>query len=154
MTAAPGPGNRSDGPEKRRGCVGLLIASAVAAIVIAIPAVWYFFGDTIDNLRHRRPFDAERWRNGADAEHDPLWPPRLCMIDDLMSSGILDGLTSNQVVELLGPPNSKSFPFGAVNCDIHYIVGPERGFMRIDHEWLFITFGDNGNVSRYWLYTD
>ena len=83
-----------------------------------------------------------------------MWPPRLCMVDDLMSSGKLDGLTSQQVVELLGPPHDKSFPFGCTQCDIHYYLGPERGFIRIDSEWLFITFGKDGKVTRYWLYRD
>jgi hypothetical protein len=144
----------NDEPKKRRRCMGCLVASALAAIVLGIPFVWFFFGDTIDSLRHRRPFDADLWRNWEKVEHDHMWPPRLCMIDDLMSSGRLDGLTSNQVVELLGSPHSKSFPFGAVDCDIHYVLGPERGFMRIDHEWLFITFGEDGRVNRYWLYRD
>jgi hypothetical protein len=87
-------------------------------------------------------------------KHDTMWPPRLCMVDDLMVSGRLMGMSSNQVVELLGPPHDKSFPFGAVNCDIHYYLGPERGFIRIDSEWLFLKFGPDGKVNRQWLYTD
>ena len=83
-----------------------------------------------------------------------MWPPRLCMVDDLLSSGRLDGLTRKQVVDLLGPPADQNFPAGAQSCDIHYYLGPERGFIRIDSEWLFITFGDDGKVNRYWLYRD
>lgn len=60
----------------------------------------------------------------------------------------------HQVVELLGMPVEENFPFGAEACDIPYPLGPERGVIRIDSEWLFITFGDDGTVSRYWLYRD
>ncbi len=51
-------------------------------------------------------------------------------------------------------PVEENFPFGAEACDIPYPLGPERGVIRIDSEWLFITFGDDGTVSRYWLYRD
>lgn len=125
-----------------------------AVITVGVFFVWLFFGDSIVNLYHSRPFDEGLWRNWEQVEQDIMWPPRLCMIDDLLSSGKLDGLASNQVVELLGPPHSTNFPFGAVDCDIHYILGPERGLIRIDHEWLFITFGEDGNINRYWLYRD
>lgn len=115
---------------------------------------WLFLGDSVAGFVHRQRFDADRWRNQGQADHDRMWPPRLCMVDNLMASGRLEGLNSNDVVELLGPPNDKSFPFGARSCDIHYYLGPERGFIRIDSEWLFITFDENGTTDRYWLYRD
>jgi len=136
----------------RRIRVGFHFLGTAAPIVILLS--WMLLGGHIINLIHRQDFNAELWRTQDKVEHDISWPPRLCMVDNLMSSGKLNGLTESQVVQLLGPPHDKSFPGGAKNCDIHYHLGPERGFMRIDSEWLFITFGDNGKVNRSWLYKD
>lgn len=124
---------------------------------LAVPVVligWLVFGDTVAEWMHRQSFDAAAWRNQESTEHDVMWPPRLCMVDDLMASGRLHGLTSNQVIELLGPPEPAGFPAGAAGSDIHYYLGPERGFFRIDSEWLFLKFGDDGKVSHQWLYRD
>ncbi len=116
---------------------------------------WALFGPVVTDLAHRQKFDAEVWPHQESVEYGIRWPPRQYMVDDLMSSGKLDGLTESQVVQLLGPPQDQSFPFGARAADIHYYLGRERGFMAgIDSEWLFITFGDDGRVNRYWLYTD
>ncbi len=109
-----------------------------------------------DDPRCSQKFDDTLWRNEEEVVHDPEWPPRLCMVDDIISSGQLDGMTSDEVVELLGPPHDKSFPYGATACDIHYYLGPESGglFGSWDSEWLFITFGYDSKVNRYWLYRD
>jgi hypothetical protein len=37
---------------------------------------------------------------------------------------------------------------------MHYYLGPERGLFRIDSEWLFIDFDDQGVVERYSIYRD
>jgi hypothetical protein len=132
--------------------VGAYFLGTVAPLVLLI--TWFCIGPSVSNLMHRQKFDAELWRNPDKIEQDIMWPPRLCMVDHLMSSGQLDGLTSDQVVQLLGHSHDKSFPFGAKSCDIHYYLGPDRGFWGMDSEWLFITFGKDGEVNRYWLYVD
>ncbi len=136
----------------RRVRVGFYFLGTLAPTALLIG--WLLLGDSFANLVHRQKFDADTWQNQEEIRHDIMWPPRLCMVDHLMSSGELDGLNGDQVAQLLGPPHDKSFPFGAASCDIHYLLGPERGFIRIDSEWLFITFGDDGKVDHYWLYTD
>lgn len=130
----------------RRIRVGFYFLGTVAPVAVLIG--WMVLSSPIADLVHRQKFDAEVWRSQEGAEHDSDWPPRLCMVDDLMSSGRLIGLTNNQVVELLGPPEDKGFPFGVSNCDIYYYLGPERGFIRIDSEWLYLKFGPDGKVSR------
>ena len=75
----------------------------------------------------------------------------MCMVDNLMKSHTLDGLTKEEVIELLGEPHKKDFPFEAVYCDVHYYLGPGRSLIRFDSEWLFITFDDNDRVNRYWI---
>jgi hypothetical protein len=112
------------------------------------------FGPTIDEFVHFQKFDAEAWQNQESGEHDIMWPPRLCMVDDLLRSGRLWGKTQEEVIELLGPPAPKGFPFGANECDVHYYLGPDRGLFRIDSEWLLLKFGEDRELSRQWLYQD
>jgi len=115
--------------------------------------VFLLFGPVADELWHRQKFDSQAWKQ-PNKEEDIFWPARICMVDDLIHSKKLDGLTQPEVIELLGEPAEKGFSAGAYECDIHYHLGPERGFIRMDSEWLFIKFGQDGKVSRYWLYTD
>jgi len=132
--------------------IGFYLFGAIVPMAFVIGHL--LLGDVIANYTHRQKFDAASWLNHEQIEHDIMWPPRLCMVDNLISSGQLNGLTSNQVVELLGPPENKGYPGGAKLCDIHYHLGPGRTFIRIDDEWLFITFDEKGIVNKYWLYID
>lgn len=127
--------------------LGVILTGLILAFVGT-----FIFGPTFEDLIHRRKFDAQVWKQSSDDQSQ--WPPRLCMVNSLIRSKKLRGLTKSEVVELLGEPAGKGFPFGASSCDIHYYLGQERGFMGIDSEWLFITFGEDGKVNRYWLYTD
>ena len=136
----------------RRIRFGSYLLGTISPWVLAIGEL--LVGDNMADWLHRRAFDAEAWRSQESVEYDEMWPPRLCMVDDLMASGRLDGLTRNQVLKLLGPPEDKGFPGQAADYDIHYYLGPERGFLRIDSEWLFISLGDDGKVNRYWLGRD
>ena len=139
---------------KRRTRAGCLLAALLGGLLLSLPTLWFLFGDVVSDLAHRQKFDADAWRKDDRGMQDPLWPPRLCMVDDLMHGDRLIGLASNEVVDLLGPPHPKSFPAGAAHCDIHYFLGPERGFIRIDSEWLFLKLGPDGKVDRQWLYRD
>ena len=76
-----------------------------------------------------RPFDADLWRQGMQS-HTAV---RLHMIEPLMRSRNLDRLTRSQVVSLLGPPSNDGY---FADWDLVYWLGPERGLMRIDSEWL------------------
>jgi hypothetical protein len=131
---------------------GFYLLGTATPLVLMIG--WILFGPVITNCVHQQKFNAEAWKTQEQVDHDPVWPPRLCMVDDLMSGGQLDGLSSNQVITLLGLPHDKGFPGGAKSCDIHYYLGPERGLIRIDSEWLFISLNADGNVQKYWLYRD
>ena len=69
------------------------------------------------------------------------------MVDDLLASGRLNGMTESQVIAILGPPDSRSI-------GLSYYLGPERGFIRIDSETLIVEFGADGKVSRPHIYRD
>ncbi|MFT5286157.1 MAG: hypothetical protein ACI8TQ_002325 [Planctomycetota bacterium] len=159
----------------------LLLAKATAVLLgicaaLGVVLAGFVLSEIWDAYSHRMKFDASLWRMegqderfdtsdakaGVDSEgerqsvdeDDFMWPPRLRMIEDLLSRNLLGGLNESEVIELLGPPAEKSFPLGASECDLHYWLGPERGFIRIDSEWLFIAFSETGEVNRTWLYRD
>jgi hypothetical protein len=113
-----------------------------------LPPAWLLFGHHIENALHRRSFDSAVWKREVLSTRHGDWPPRLCMVDDLLASGRLDGLTEPGVVALLGPPDSK------LAGDWYYHLGPERGFIRIDSESLVVGFGEDGKANRSRIYRD
>lgn len=121
------------------------------ATPLALLLSWVLLGSVLDSMLHNRDFDAQLWRAHEGVGHDPMWPPRLTMVDDLIGSGELDGLSRDQVVALLGPPE-----LGETDEGNQYIywLGPERGYLRIDSEWIAIDFGDDGKVKGYELMRD
>jgi outer membrane protein assembly factor BamE (lipoprotein component of BamABCDE complex) len=66
------------------------------------------------------------------------------MADDLVRTRRLDGMTRAQVIALLGePPKTPYFK----DYDLVYLLGPERGSLRIDSEWLVVKFGRDGRAD-------
>ena len=127
-------------------------ALAIPAVVTVLGAVGLVGVSLYSDWSHRMDFDAELWR--ASEDDGGMWPPRLCMVGDLISSRRLIGLRPDEVTQLLGPPASPGFPSGARGTALHYELGPERGFIRLDSAWLFIGTGADGAVDSAWLYTD
>jgi len=89
-------------------------------------------------------FTSEGWRQGGG--ENTFTPVRLQMIEWLVRSHRLDGLTRAEVLAQLGPTRATPyFP----DWDLVYWLGPERGFFSIDSEWLVIRFGRDGRVAEY-----
>jgi hypothetical protein len=127
------------------------------AIVLGVPAALYGLGwayvvavPRADDLRHRLPFDAEAWKSHS-ADDGPEWPTRLRMVDSLVDRRQLDGLTRERVEQLLGPADRTS---KWRDWDLVYHLGPERGLIRIDSEWLVIRFDARGAVAAYRIVRD
>ena len=108
----------------------LLVASFL--VIVAIGA-WF-------TLRPGRHFSASLWKNSAT-------PPsvRLRMADDLINSQRLVGLTRQEVIALLGEPRRTEY---FKEFDIVYYLGPQRGFMGIDSEWLVLKLNPDGRVKK------
>ncbi|WP_432200354.1 hypothetical protein ACRAQ7_12210 [Erythrobacter sp. W53] len=122
---------------KAMGCLSMLV------VFVVIPLVYAMF--SFDYLPVRF-FDSSDWKQ-AD-----YWSGiRIEMIEHLRWSGKLDGLSEAEVVELLGPETETTY---FQEYDFVYSLGPERGFLSIDSEWLVIDFDDNGEVSRYQIVRD
>ena len=109
-------------------------------VVFVLAAVALIGGQSWYMLLPGRHFDPSRWKNSATPAS-----VRLRMADDLVENKKLIGLTRQEVVARLGgPPKTEYFE----NFDLVYYLGPERGFMSIDSEWLVVKFGPDGRVER------
>jgi len=112
---------------------------------------WLFLGPSLDDYRYRQSFDAALWRNQEKVEKDTKWPPRLCMVDDLLQKHQFKGMDREQVVALIGKPDkTESFR----DWDFVYLLGPERGWFSIDSEWLVFRFDNQKKVTEYKIVTD
>ena len=110
----------------------LKVVCVLAAVVLIGGLSWYV-------LRPGRHFDPSRWKNSATPAS-----VRLRMVDDLVENKKLLGLTRQEVAARLGePPKTEYFK----NFDLVYYLGPERGFISIDSEWLVVKFGPDGQVE-------
>ena len=70
--------------------------------------------------------------------------PRLKMADRIVSRRMLDGKARAEVVAMLGePPKTGYFS----DWNLVYWLGPERGFISIDSEWLVVRFDAHERVS-------
>jgi hypothetical protein len=139
----------------------------ILAVPISLPffaGIWFFFGSSIDNWLHQRKFSTVLWKADIwDSKNRRYvyggdWAPRLCMVEGLMASGRLLGMTKSQVVDLLGPPDQKTDFIGNrqrfIEATFTYHMGPERGFIRIDSEALVLEFDVDDKVGRQYIYRD
>lgn len=95
------------------------------------------------------PFVASWWH--VDFQFGTALKTRYRVADGLVSGGRLNGMTRTEVLALLGaPPETDKFR----NHGLVYVLGPERGFMSIDYEWLLVDFNSAGNVSNVAVVTD
>ncbi len=95
------------------------------------------------------PFVASWWN--VDFARGTVLKTRYRVADRLVSSGRLRGLSRADVLALLGiPPETDKFR----NHGLVYVLGPERGLMSIDYEWLLVDFDSAGKVSNVAVVTD
>ena len=110
-----------------------MFAAVVLAIIIA--GVVYY---------HTHTFSKSKWLNDPEG--------RTAIVDDLLAKHEFAGMTEEEVAALLGEPNND---YGYFNADDRYVyyMGPERGLISIDSEWLILDFTD-GVVSNSYITTD
>jgi hypothetical protein len=117
-----------------------LLAALAGLAVVAVVVIWrlWFPG---------REFDPVAWQDEAQIRQEV----RLGMADRLVAQGTLWEKVRAEVVEMLGePPPTGYFS----EWDLVYWLGPERGFIRIDSEWLVIRLGPDGRVTEYRIVRD
>lgn len=122
------------------------LAGCLGFIVLALGAISLWLAFEHGYLPHSS-FNSEEWKQAEQADGYP----RLAMVDSLIESGQLDGKGQDEVLMLLGPPTDTNY---FSDWDSVYWLGPERGFLRLDSEWLVLRFSDEGRVSDYQLARD
>jgi hypothetical protein len=98
-------------------------------------------------------FDSARWRDEASASYSRGdITDRQKMLGRVVNQ-VLPDANRAQLESLLGvsPPTRY---FTELRPDLLYCLGPERGFISIDSEWLAIWFDDNSITARWELLTD
>lgn len=87
----------------------------------------------------------ETWWRGDEVRWNDPWNRRHRMADWLVLTHSLIGKTRAQIVAELGePPPTDYFR----DWSLVYNLGPERGFMSIDSEWLVVRIGEDGRVAE------
>src|SRR5690606_31025469 len=96
----------------------------------------------LTNWANRGEFDSARWKNWKETEAEMSL--RLNMVSDLEDKYELEGMTTGEIVELLGEPDSKSRVEWA-----YYLGMAGHG---IDTGTLSLTI-ENGRVKSFRIYT-
>jgi hypothetical protein len=114
----------------------------ILIVIFFVSHVWFFLGDNVREYFNRIPFDSAAWKDLAQVCSDN--PVRLRMVDDLLRSHHLVGMSRAEIDDLLGP-STQTGHFG--NYDYVYWLGPERSFFSVDSEWLVIKLQDGTVVD-------
>ena len=131
----------------------LWISGAIMLVpigLIATAVVYLSLAPRQENYAHRTKFEPAGW-SSESRDQTSGWPTRLRMIDDLVASRRLDGLQRGDVTALLGPADQTEYFKG---WDLVYWLGPERGWIRIDSEWLVLRLDGSGRVAEYRIVRD
>lgn len=133
---------RGDPLKKRRFWILSFISTIILFLVspYILVFVTLFQSGTIE-----KPFNTERWINNQDKRTE--------IVDDLIDKRLLNNLTQEQVINLLGEPLKDNPYFVSTGRDMIYHLGRERNPLGVDSEWLLIWLDDN-KVTRYEIVTD
>lgn len=95
-------------------------------------------GPILKDVLNRQKFDSVIWKQSLAEKGNTAI--RIKMVNSLLRKHNLVGMTRKQIDDLLGKP-----PKTAYFSDYEYVywLGPERGFISIDSEWLGIKFQDD-----------
>jgi hypothetical protein len=114
----------------------ILIASWVTVVTISLPKVLPCLGFGLG-------FDANTWAS------TDLCNARLTMVDDLVTNHLPDGISRDEVVALLGEPNTAYDGTNQGDRTIAYDMG---GWM--DTNWLVVQFDDDWLLITAFWYQD
>lgn len=104
--------------------VGLILAIIIAGIV----------------YQYQHSFSTAKWERNPDE--------RTKIVDDLLGDYDLIGMRESDIIDLLGNDNNDYGYFNEKDRFVYYL-GPERGLISIDSEWLILDFADGVVVNCY-----
>ncbi len=122
---------------KRAKCINYILFSVFVVMLVGVVV----FG-VVRHFQHS--FTTEKWLR--------LPEKRTRIVDDLLADHGLVGMKEDEITALLGMHNNDYGYFNAPNRYVYY-MGPERGFFRIDSEWLVLDFTD-GMVTDCYIEVD
>lgn len=101
------------------------------------------------------PFDRDTWRKGErlstrGSSSDGV-APRILMAEGLVRKRALLGKRRAEIEDMLGPPSDVGY---FRTYDLVYWLGLERGFMRIDSEWLVVRLDATGTATEARIVND
>jgi hypothetical protein len=124
----------------------LMVGLAVALCMVG-GAGWFYFRDSIREHMNRCPFDAAAWKGEKPSTNDV----RIRMVDDLLRRHSFRGMRRDQVTGIIGEPDKTGY---LKEWDLVYWLGPERGFISIDSEWLVFHLDEQKKVTDYRIVRD
>ena len=128
--------------------------TVMVCLAVGLGALGWWAINSLGADREQRCAGHERFLAGVWRDSTKVRSPlaaRGCMVDDLLKSHDFRGRTRAQLVALLGePPKTDYFR----EYDLVYWLGPERGLMSIDSEWLVFRLDSTGRVREHRLVTD
>ena len=121
---------------------GVIIPAVLFATVfmLALPAY--------KDYTNRMEFDSRTWKHHNTSKQEPQ---RIRMIDSLLEHKDLIGMHYSDIIDLLGQPEDTAY---FKNWDMVYWLGPERGYISIDSEWLVLRYDQNKTITEYRVVTD
>lgn len=85
-------------------------------------------------------FDQQVWKQEETSTFSKTgYTLRQKMIGDVIKN-IIANKNRQEVLEILGPPTDTDKWQSMKSDHLIYVLGPDRGFMPIDYEWLFVQF--------------
>jgi hypothetical protein len=145
----PSPSRKRTSLSGRVWLRGLAIIFGLLAFLAVVAAFMLRSMSPLSRCHYERTFSRKVWSDSAatyGSRH-----ARGCMVDDLLRRYDMHGWTRAEVVGLIGePPKTDYFS----EYDLVYWLGPERGLLSIDSEWLVFRLDTQGRVSEYRLVTD
>ena len=131
----------------------ILVWSGVIVLLLLSPFL-ILFGYTaflsIKEHVNRIAFASETWKNVNVQNCHSRDAKRIRMVDDLLAKHDLKGMSKAEVETLLGEGDRTGY---FKDYDMVYCLGPERGFLPLDSEWLVIKLNQN-RVQEYRLARD
>lgn len=116
------------------------ISGFMLSIILYAGLVLILLG--LDKPPSSESFSSIKWKSHPNE--------RVKMIDKVINLKLLNNLRTKEVIKLLGKPDGGNY---TIKGTYTYYLGPERGFMSIDSEWLSIWFKD-GKVNRIRVWKD
>ena len=125
--------------------IGFWITSIITSGLALLIIPYILFIISFGNPYPSEEFNSNIWKNNEEK--------RIELIDNLMDKKLLDGLTKNELIELLGEPIEKTGYFKNSGRDMIYYLGAERHPFGVDSKWLLIWL-ENDIVNKYEVWTD